>query len=290
MKLVENVYEVAENFMNNPTYVSIDYVRLADLADQMKIDVPPKFPSIEETDVFKAVLFELVGGAINYCYWYGRDDVRPGGASSTLMYETLLNSFFDYGQDSQGKSYPSNFRQGIENFMQNLTFARFPLLEERMKHLYELIPFAEDYVQILVESDHVELERHFNSLLSMFPGYASDIFLKRASLFFLQLNRKFGWFAEAMKTLHIPADYQVPKIMNNEGVIKYDTELSYEIHSRRPIPKWSQKECEIRSATILVARYLCEATGWNVAEVDGFFWLRRKEAKHPFHLTITTDY
>jgi len=25
-------------------------------------------------------------------------------------------------------------------------------------------------------------------------------------------------------------------------------------------------------------------------DVDGFFWLRRKEAETPFHLTVTTDY
>ena len=285
MKLVENVYEVAESFMKDPTYVSIDYERLAELADQMKIDVPPKFPSIEEPNKFKAALFELVGGAINYCYWYGRDDVRPGGASSSFMYEILQNSFFDYAPE-----YPSNFRYCMENLMQNLTFARFPLLEERIKHLYELLPFAEDYIEEIYDSDREDLEPLFNKLISEFPGYASDIFLKRASLFFLQLHRKFGWFGKAMNTLHIPADYQVPKIMNNEGVINYDVELSYEIHTRRPILKWSQKECEIRAATILVARYLCEATGWNVAEVDGFFWLRRKEATNPFHLTITTDY
>ena len=285
MKLVENVYEIAESFMKNPTQVSIDYERLANLADQMKGTVPPKFPSIEEKNIFNAVLFELVGGAINYCYWYGRDDVRPGGASSTLMYENLQNAFFDYDP-----AHPSNFRHCMENLMQNLTFARFPLLEERMKHLYELLPFAEDYADEIYDSDRVDIEPLFNKLISEFPGYASDIFLKRASLFFLQLHRKFGWFAGAMNTLHIPADYQVPKIMNNEGIINYNAELSYEIKTSRPIPKWSVKECEIRSATVLVAKYLCEATGWNVAEVDGFFWLRRKEAANPFHLTITTDY
>jgi hypothetical protein len=286
MKLVESVYEVAEEFMKNPTYVSIDYDRLNELVEEMKSQVPSKFPSIEEGDLFKSVIFELVGGAINYCYWYGRDDVRPGGASSTFMYENLQNAFFDYDPE---KSI-SSFRQCIDNLIQNLTFSRFPLLEERIKHLYELVPFAEDYTNVILQNDKENLDPLLNELVGTFPGYASDIFLKRASLFFLQLHRKFGWFEEAMKTLHIPADYQVPKLMNHEGVISYNTELNFEIHDRRMIQKGSQKECEIRSATVLVARYLCNKTGWNIAEVDGFFWLRRKEAKNPFHLTITTDY
>ena len=290
MKLIKDVYEISEEFMKKATYVSINYAHLYDVIDEMKENQPPKFPSIEEKDVYKAVMLELVGGAINYCYWYGRDDVRPGGASSTLMYENLQNAFFDYGPDAQGKSYPSNFRQCIENLIQNLTFARFPLLEERIKHLYELVPFAENFVQVLMESKKEDLEPHFNILISEFPGYASDIFLKRASLFFLQLHRKFGWFAEAMKTLHIPADYQVPNIMRDQSILQYDVELSYEVDTRRPIPKWSQKECEIRAATVSVAKTICTSTNWNVAEVDGFFWLRRKEATNPFHLTITTDY
>jgi hypothetical protein len=288
MILSEGVYEIAEKFMTNPVYVSINFERLDIVAETMNNIKPPTFPFPtvpDKEDVYKDVLLELVGGAINYCYWYGRDDVRPGGASSTFMYENLQNAFFDYNL-----SYPSNLSSCIDNFIQNLTFKRFPLLEERIKHLEQLTPFGEDFIQGILDSDRKDLEPHMNNLLAEFPGYASDIFLKRASLFFLQLHRRFGWFAEEMKTLHIPADYQVPKIMNHEGIIEYDTELGYEIDTRRPIPKGSQKECEIRAATIHVAKMLGENTSWNVAEIDGYFWLRRKEALNPFHLTITTDY
>lgn len=288
MILSEGVYEIVEKFMTAPMYVSINFERLDYVAAQMKSMDPPKFPFPtvpDKENVYKSVLLELVGGAINYCYWYGRDDVRPGGASSTLMYENLQNAFWDYEP-----VYPSTFRSCIDNFIQNLTFKRFPLLEERINHLEQLTPFGEDFIQGICDSERKDLEPHMNNLLAEFPGYASDIFLKRASLFFLQLYRQFGWFAEAMKTLHIPADYQVPKIMNHEGIIEYDTELDYEIATRRPILKGSQKECEIRAATIHVAKILGEKTDWNVAEIDGYFWLRRKEAFNPFHLTITTDY
>ena len=285
MILSDGVYEIAEKFITDPVYVSINFERLDVVAKDMKSIDPPKFPSIQEKDEFKTVILELVGGAVNYCYWYGRDDVRPGGASSTLMYENLQNAFFDYEP-----GYPSPMRYCLDNFIQNLTFKRFPLLEERINHLDQLAPFAEDFVQGICDSDKVDIEPHMNNLLAEFPGYASDIFLKRASLFFLQLHRQFGWFKEAMKTLHIPADYQVPKIMSYQGIIEYDTELGYEIASRRLIPKGSQKECEIRAATVKVAKMLGESTGWNVAEIDGYFWLKRKESFSPFHLTITTDY
>ena len=287
MILSDSVYEIAEKFMTDPIYVSIDFERLNAVAEDMKRIEPPKFPSSfqDKDDVFKGVLLELVGGAVNYCYWYGRDDVRPGGASSTLMYENLQNAFFNYDPtDSQ------SIIECIKTFIQNLTFARFPLLEERINHLHQLLFTSENYVRSILDSDREDIEPHFNNLISRYPGYASDIFLKRASLFFLQLYRQFGWFKEAMKSLHIPSDYQVPKIMRYQGIIEYDTELEYEIDTKRLIPKGSQKECEIRAATVKVAKMLGESTGWNVAEIDAYFWLRRKESFNPFHLTITTDY
>ena len=151
MILSQSVYEIADKFMTNPVYVSINFEKLDLLSEHMHSIKPPKFPCIKDDNVFKIALLQLVGGAINYCYWYGRDDIRPGGASSTFMYEILQNSFFDYDP-----AHPSNFRNCLNNFMQNLTFARFPLLEERIKHLYELLPFAEDYVQELLKSKKSE--------------------------------------------------------------------------------------------------------------------------------------
>ena len=287
MFLSDSVYEIAEKFMTNPVYVSINFERLDEVAAKMKTISPPEFPTVKEDNVFKAVLLQLVGGAVNYCYWYGRDDIRPCGASSSLMYKNLERSFFNYEQ-----SYPTFdfFGHCIDNFIQNLTFKRFPLLEERINHLQQLKIHAESYVRALCESEKEDLEPHMNILLSEFPGYASDIFLKRASLFFIQLYRNFGWFEKAMYTLHIPADYQVPKVMNHEGIIEYDTELSYEIDLRRPILKGSQKECEIRAATVQIAKILGEMTGWNIADIDSYFWLQRKQVTSPFHLTVTTDY
>ena len=123
-----------------------------------------------------------------------------------------------------------------------------------------------------------------------FPGYASDMFLKRASLFFLQLNRKFGWYSETIKDLHIPADYQVPKMLRHFGVLEYNTFLSTQIQTYSLIPSGSLMECEIRAATIIASKRLAELTGWITPEIDTWFWTKRKECDDPFHLTITTDY
>ncbi|MHA1816183.1 MAG: queuosine salvage family protein, partial [Candidatus Heimdallarchaeaceae archaeon] len=244
-----------------------------------------KMPPIEEKDIFKSVLVDIVANSINYCYWYGRSDVRPGNSSSTSMYENLSNAFFDYDQ---------SFQRCLDAFINLITINRFPLLEQRIKHLQELPKKAEDFAILVVESDKHNEETFdflFDELISLFPGYASDMFLKRASLFFIQLYRRFGWYSDILRKVHIPADYQVPKLFEYFGCIEYSDCLTEKILKNIHIPKWSEEECEIRSATVLTAReLLCNLTDWNVADVDSWFFMRRNGVTRPFHLTITTDY
>jgi hypothetical protein len=198
------------------------------------------------------------------------------------MYEDLVKSFEYYKNGS-------TFEECINAFITNLSIGRFPLLEERERHLRQLIKFGEVFAET-VRRNHDSIEINMSLLLMYFTGFASDMFLKRASLFFIQLFRRYGWFEKDLHSLHVPADYQVPKMLNHFGCIIYEDDLSYAIDTNQLIPKHSQAECEIRAATVLTIKMLCEITGWNVAEVDAFFFTRRHDAQNPFHLTITTDY
>jgi len=290
MNFANTVYELSESFMEDPSYVEMDFDTIEDIAEQMKEQGAPKFPTPEVKEAQKGVLLEIVAASVNYCYWYGKSTVRPQQSNSTKMYDLLLQAFDDYHP-----SYKSeNFKDCIKMFSILLSQHRFPLIEERIKHLNELIEEDAEQFSIGLTNDQLKgvlnLELTFNRLISMYPGFASDLFLKRASLFFIQLFRRFGWFADDLKKLHVPADYQVPKMLEYFGCISYDYSLQKAIEDGDLIPKGSLPECEIRAATVLTIKRLCDLTGWNVAEVDGFFFLQRNEAKNPFHLTITTDY
>ena len=291
MKLVDNVFEISESFMNDPQYVFMDETEIEGMAQLISKTEKPKFPIPYVPNVFKKIVIELVAGSINYCYWYGRSDIRPNGSSSTLMYDLVLKSFNSF-TDPDNKE----FSDDIDILKKNLALNRLPLLQERCQHLDELKKGALEFC-IGIENRYEygigldgELDYFFTQLIELFPGYASDMFLKRASLFFIQLYRNFGWLEEELKTIHVPADYQIPKMLEHFSCLKYSSELKHIIGANQPIPKHSQMECEIRSATVLTMRKLCELTGWNIADIDAFFFLKRKEPKDPFHLTITTDY
>lgn len=286
MNLVESVYEISESFMKDPELVFMSKDKIKKVSKDMLKQGKPSFPLPTVKNDYKGVMLELIAASINYCYWYGKHDIRPNKSSSTMMYELLQTAFFDYEEID-----PIKFKVCIKRFVKLLSARRFPLVEEREHHLYQLLDGAEDFATVINEQhEDGEVEFYMNELISNFSGFASDIFLKRASLFFIQLFRRFGWFKSDLHNLHVPADYQIPKMLNHFGCLIYEEELDEAIDFDELIPKHSQAECEIRAATILTIKQLCELTKWNVAEVDGYFFTKRHEIEGPFHLTITTDY
>jgi hypothetical protein len=291
--IIQGVFDLAEVALSSkPSYLMIDYEKVNTLAEKMKKDGVVSFYEEEKqkkytTGVFIEILKEVVACSINYCYWYGMHDIRPFGVSSTSMYEDL-NDCFD---DAKGLS-ALNFERRISDLIERLSSHRYPLIEERKRHLYELCEDrrAEEFAE-MVNCKTYSGERLFNEMIGMFTGFASDMFLKRVSLFFIQLYRKYGWYGDdLMKKIFVPSDYQVPKILRHFECIRYSTELAQKIDNSVLIPKHSLEEIQIRAATIKVCQKLQELTGWLVPDIDTYLWTKRKLTDDPFHCTITTDY
>jgi hypothetical protein len=289
VRICESVFEISKEFLKKDSIVFINEKGIEDTSILMLNKGVKKFPIKEITrdHIYQAVVQEFVGCAINYCYWYGISDVRPNQASSGKMYSLVGEAFCDYQQGD-------NFEICIDRLIQYLAIKRFPLLEEREKHLKELITDGEDFCidisNAIFYKDKPDYYSFFVDMIRSFPGYASDIFLKRASLFFIQMYRQYNWFKSAMKELPVPADYHVPNMLQGFKCIGYTPYLISLISNQILIPKGSKEECFIRAATIIACKQLQEKTEWNVADIDGWLWLRRKEISDPFHLTITTDY
>ena len=295
MYLTKQVYELSEQFMKDSVFVKMIPGQIEVVANEIVNNDRPKFPIPDkihdnEEVIYKQVFMELVAASINYCYWYGKSKIRPGNAGSTFMYECLMNAFYNDQTEDYSKC--------IDYLIDILSFNRFPLIEERVRHLNELKSSKVNDITIRITNNNIgvykdgdnDINTYMTEIITAMPGFASDLFLKRASLFFIQLFRRFGWFSDQLHNLHVPADYQIPKMLEHNKCISYNPYLRNIISTNQLIPKHSQIECEIRSATVLTMKKLCELTGWNIAEVDGYFFLKRHEAKQNFHLTITTDY
>jgi hypothetical protein len=283
MEVLNTVFETAEKFMADPQHVTINEENLEKLASDMKQSGVTKFPNelgLDDIDTIKEVKLELLASSINYCYWYGRADVRPCDASSTMMYDLLKESYEAYGEVNM---------EMIAAFRSKMSLHRFPMIEDRAVHLIETFNTF-NFLPAVINEERDQVEYIVKALVVCLPGFASDIFLKRASLFCMQLNRKLGWYEETMNELPVPADYQVPKMLRGFGTIQYGSLLSSMIERSVLIPKYSILECEIRAATIMAVKKLSEILGWASQEIDSWLWLRRKACEDPFHLTVTTDY
>jgi len=285
MNCIESVFNISEKFMEDPSYVYINYSKIKEVADLMnnsnvKTFKPAPF-DLTRKEIKNECYLQLLGGAINYCYWYGKHNIRPNDCGSGKMFDIVTKTADDFNVYSDEYVYALQWDFAKE---------RFPLLEERLKHINEVADYGRDFIDVLLDNTESDVASLMEYMICILPGYASDMFLKRASLFFLMMYRKFGWFEKDLHSLHIAADYQVPKMFYYFKCLKYTEELYKTIHADKLIVKSSLMECEIRAATILAAKKLCEITGWNVSDVDAWFWLRRKNCNDPFHLTITTDY
>ncbi len=284
MELVNGVFEIAKEFMDKAEYVKINKNKVEKTSIfinkiKPKKVIPKKDPSQKE------ILIELVASSINYCYWHGKSIIRPNGSSSSYLYEIIYNSFYNYDENSI-----KSFESCINILIQTLSIKRFPLLEQRIVHLKQLVENNKGikYVENIQHEENFEY--YLNNLICIFPSFGSDIFLKRASLFFIEIYRKYGWFEEYMHKLHVPADYHIPRVLNDFGCIEYNPIVNEKIFNEELIPKHSKIECEIRAATILTIKQICDNTGWNVSDVDNYFFWQRNTVDKPFHLTITTDY
>ena len=284
IKIIDRVRTMSIDFVGEGMPVEIDYDAVNRLAEIMKKEgkMPFTVESVDEMSKAQAVLVELFASSINYCFWYGKYDFRPMLGDSYSMYDVVIDAV----KNKFDGSVDPNF---INNIIDRLIFDRYPLIEDRVKHLLEASLGAQDFIMFVLMNRENDAKIVLHELVRRYPGFSSDMFLKRAFLFIIQLNRKLDFF-KGIDEIPVPADYQVPKMLEHFGCLKYKRSLIDKIKQHVMIPKYSIEEISIRGGTVLTCDKLAELTGWTKSEIDSWLWLRRKECNKPFHLTITTDY
>jgi len=283
-RIIDRIRTMSIDFVGEGMPVEIDYEAINKLAETMKKEgkMPFTAESVDDMSHAQAVLVELFASSINYCFWYGKYDFRPMLGDSYSMYDVVIDAVknkFDGAVDP-------NF---INNIIDRLIFDRYPLIEDRVKHLLEASLGAQDFIMFVLMNRENDAKIVLHELVRRYPGFSSDMFLKRAFLFVIQLNRKLDFF-KGIDDIPVPADYQVPKMLEHFGCLKYKQSLLDKIKNHIMIPKYSIEEISIRGGTVVTCDKLAELLGWTKSEIDAWLWLRRKECKKPFHLTITTDY
>jgi len=302
--IIDTTRDLVESFTSAPTYVILVEDNISKLAEEIpqstltpfgKPNIPyhhrlPIGSSAFDEDKAGIVFYELVANSVNYCYWYGKHNIRINNSSASQMYKLLDEVFNRLGD----WSYSSVIRAFKEELIKN----RFPLIDERIKHLNEIeknpyqVHDLVDYIARAVENENYDIDELLAQLITGLPGYAQDMFLKRAFLFFIELYRRMGWFKNQIHRLPIPSDYQIPKILHYYGCVYYCKQLQDLINNSELIPEGSLMECEIRASAIKACDVIAEKAKCKPCDVDTFLFNNRNICgkERPFHLTITSNY
>jgi len=304
MNLIDGVWSLADQFMENPRYVCIDENATAIVAERVVEHLnheqvgdfwyPKCIDSSHPRARYELFLYEIIANSVNYCYWYGKHNIRPNGSNSTKMYGLLDESFGVLNDLKEMGAYSRQHELEIiiDQFKGNLTEERFPLLDYRIQHLNEVATRRDltSHIDNCLQAKCLGVKSWLEYLVMAFPGYGKDLFLKRAFLFIIQMYRRLGLFAEEIHKIPVPADYQIPKMLRALRCIDYSHLLDSMIEDGRLIPEGSRMECEIRAATIVVCKKIADQVGCSCADVDTYLFANRKKCTDPFHLTITTNY
>jgi hypothetical protein len=191
---------------------------------------------------------------------------------------------------------------------------QIPLLERRLAHLHELgerllVSYAGEFANAIKQCHHGAVALT-ELLVRDFPSFddASDYagrrvrLLKRAQILPADLwgafNREGLGRFDDIGQLTAFADYKVPQVLEQLGILKYHPDLWARIVNKQELPHGSAEEVEIRAATIagverLKAAVAAHGRKLSAIEVDWILWemgLTTAADAPPYHLTRTTAY
>ena len=191
---------------------------------------------------------------------------------------------------------------------------RIPLFPERLMNLREagsvILSDLDGDIVTLIEKASGSAVRLVREVVSHFPSFRDEamyqggrvFFWKRAQIFAADLFAAFngkgaGGFGDISR-LTAFADYKLPQVLRELGILTYRRDLADRIDSLTYLDPGSEPEIEIRSMTIVAVEEIRKAldragTGATSAEVDGRLWqLGQKDEfrGRPYHRCRTIYY
>ncbi len=189
-----------------------------------------------------------------------------------------------------------------------------PLLEERLNNLREVGQalakrYDGNFENLLIKANY-DAVKIINILASEFPCF-TDVaeyngrtvyFFKRAQALIEDIHRWFkGKEIEKIKNvqnLTACADYKLPQILREKGILEYSQNLAIKIDNDQELVSGSKEEIEIRANTILAVDLILNELRKRMpnllaADINDYLWLesqRKVNGRKPYHKVRTTAY
>ncbi|XP_042443279.1 queuosine salvage protein-like [Zingiber officinale] len=306
---MEEVRQTSAWVASHAKHVKVDSLEIENVADRIQGSVPKVEWDFEGIHYFDGgpltVQYLLVLDAINFCFWPDEElsyDHLASGLKAALQQD---NSVLDA---DRLQTYDGPQLRELLNWPRPL-----PLEEERIRLLHEVgIELERSYegqAANLVKAAGNSAARLVTLVTRHFPGFRDhslykgrQVFLyKRAQIFVADVWGAFkgqghGKFYD-IGSITIFADYIVPAVLEQLGVLKYSSTLSNSIDSKIEISSGSEEEIEIRACTIYAVekmRDLIESKfAKKVLSVEMDLWLWSKgvqDSDLAHHRTLSIYY
>jgi hypothetical protein len=309
--------------VENARYVMIDSERVQVVAEQIASAPPPAFafdcvrhPCGPDPSVANIV---LVLDALNFSFWPDpgqprwRVTYRGETANGYWALVAALRRALDEGVPLADASFLAEISDAeVADLLRGE--GTIPMLPERAAALREVgrvlraryhgafvnaIEAADRDARMLVRL----LARDFSSFndVASYGGYPV-YFYKRAQICCGDLHgmSQGAWWGNLSHLDHLTAfaDYKVPQVLRELGVLVYTEALARTVDERRLLPAGSPGEVEIRAATVWAVEMIRRALDRRgihrrAVEIDWYLWelgQRLPGTARPYHLTRTIYY
>lgn len=315
-----NILEDTKYVVENSDYVKINHEKIEefskkfdpDKADHWLNQAPFNFSHFSEEDKLH---FVIIFNALSFSYWgdpkwtVEYDDKKHDGAWGMIL---ALGRAIEEGKNLTNFEYCSKISE--EEFSDILRGnIEIPLFKERFNTLKEIgenmVKNFDGKASNLINEANGDALKLLELIINNFPSF-SDIseyknkeihFCKRAQLLVADIHQIFNGISFGklgnMDKITACADYKLPLILNNLGILEYTSELSQKINNKIEIKKHSPEETEIRASTIWAVEFIKEEVRKRNPQIMSFqinddLWLATQGNKiiNPYHRTRTTAY
>ncbi len=314
--MLSKVLETNQFVVDKAKYVKINYEKANELIKEFatfeKSHYLTKVPyPIYEMNTKDIVNFLLIYDAIDFSFWGEPKWTITTDSKQLDGGMALLHCIFNlFEKRDSVEVYKRLEKMTLEKFKEILKGnVEIPLLEERYKRVIEIVKRVNEkmnsnfYEWIKEMNSDIEI---FNTIIENFPCFDDIRTYKNKTIYFYKLAQLLTsdilYVIERKEQKNVDysnllgcADYKIPQVMQDLGILEYNKELENKIINKIEIPENSEYEVEIRASMLIVINYIHEKMRGKIDRMDinNFIWNRSQDKTKktkPYHLTRTTSY
>lgn len=295
----------AASILKNSKFVSFDQEEIKSFARKIKTPIDKKqlLDEWQFGKFLKTPQHIFILDTVNFCFWgkkneekwkveYPKDKITDG-------WDALVNCFSRAIEEKIPIDDP-NFLARVtleqtKNIFRNCNGTEIPLLEKRYEFLRESArvlkrKFNGNIINLIKKADFDAVEVAKN-IAKYFPSFR-DPFYKRAQIFPYDISLLKNIKINNIDKLTIFADYKLPQILRDFGVLIYQKELVRKVDNYVLLKPGSREEIEIRSATIVACDLIAKEIGVIPVIAENAIWSlsQTHQKQHPYHRILTTNY